>query len=548
MRAPASLLPLPLRRALDSVAGRHLLLQLLAGLAALATAAVLLLAAQLALDRLMDFSRSVRLVILLIDAAVLGVILHRRVIRPWLRRWRAHDAAFAIQRRWPELGSSVISALQLADAPGGAPLLVDAHVRETAGIVPSLKLSLVVPARPAVRRLLTASLLCGVFAALAIWQWPLASVLLRRAALADIPLPTATIVVPETRDLRAPVGADVTLSAFAQGVLPRQGRLELALSGGTRRTVLVRPDAEDPARFSFVFENLGQSFTYRFYLGDGRSPAFDVTALPAPLLEAAEFIQEFPAYTGRAPIRQPAGPLTLFPGSTVRVTASSDRALSSAGIRFAGENPPGPVALNVDSSSNRSARGVFTVPADGLSGISIPLVSADGIAAAEATTYPVTLETDRAPTVRLDQPVAKSESVVPTARIAFRAVARDDFSLTRAELVIEIDGRQRRRPLDLGEAGRLGGELVPVSENPPIPEGVEFTWWIEVFDNNIATGPGVGMSERRRVSVVSFARKQQEMLSRLEETSRRMEDVARRQSQMRDALGEALRQPNAPAP
>ena len=38
------------------------------------------------------------------------------------------------------------------------------------------------------------------------------------------------------------------------------------------------------------------------------------------------------------------------------------------------------------------------------------------------------------------------------------------------------------------------------------------------------------------------------MLKRLEETSRRMEDVARRQSEVRDTLGEALRRTDETQP
>lgn len=558
-RAPLSSahLPGPLRHALSRVAGKHLVVQVFIGLAWLVIAATLLLVAQTLLDRLMDFPRAVRAAFLVLDAGVLGTVFYTKLLRPWLRRWHASDAAFAIQRHWPALGSRVISALQLsagaADGRGaGSPLLVQSLVNETAASVPKLPLGKVVPAKPAVRRVLTAVVLSAALAGLGYWQWPLASVLLRRAALADIPLPTSTVVEPETRDLDSAAGSNVTLSAFARGVLPPQGRLELSLAGGEHRSILLRPDAENPARFSFVFANIQKSFTYRFYLGDGRSPVFKVTALPAPLLEQAEFIQEFPAYTKRPPLRQPAGALTFFPGSTVRVVAQASQPVKSIELRFAAAAPGAPalppVQLTVDNVATKVARGEFTVPAEGFTGLSLPLVSTEGIASADSTVYPVRLEADRPPVVRIEEPVTSGESIVSTARLVVRARVRDDFSLARVELVTEVAGTQNRRRLTVGKDGAVSHTFTPVAENPPLIEGTQLTWWIEATDNNNVTGPGVGTSERKQLSIVSFAQKQEEVLRRLEDTSRRMEDVARRQSEVRDALGEALRRNNEKQP
>lgn len=545
-----SALPAPLRRALLRVAGKHLSVQLFTGLAGLVIAVALLLVAQTFLDRFMDFPRSVRIAFLVLDAGVLGTLIWRHLIIPWRRRWHAPEAAFAIQRHWPVLGSRVISAVQLGQsAPdqrgAGSPLLVHALVQEIAGHVPRLALGQVVPAKPAVRRTFIAVLLVATVAAFAWLQWPLASVLLRRAALADIPLPTATIVEADTRDINSAAGTNVTLAAFARGVIPIQGRLELSLANGERRTILIRPDAETPDRFTFVFENIQQSFGYRFYLGDGRGSAFKVSALPAPLLEQAEFLQEFPAYTGRPPLRQPAGALTLFPGAKIRVIAQSSQPLGMIQLRFGGENAPKPIQLTIDTVAPKIARGEFTVPASGISSLSLPLVSTDGISSIDATDYPVRLEVDRVPNVRIEEPTTSSETIVPTARLAVVARVRDDFALTRVELVTEVaDGTQSRRRLTIGDNGVVSHTFVPVAEKPPLVEGANLTWWIEAADNNTATGPGIGVSERKQLTIVSFAQKQDEMLKRLEETSRRMEDVARRQGEVRETLGDALRRTN----
>jgi hypothetical protein len=198
--------------------------------------------------------------------------------------------------------------------------------------------------------------------------------------------------------------------------------------------------------------------------------------------------------------------------------------------------------LSVDAVTPRVARGEFVVPVAGISSLGLPLTSAEGIASADTTAYPVRIETDRIPVVRIEEPATASETIVSTARLAVRARVRDDFALSRVELVTEISGgAQTRRKLDVGENGIVTHTFVPVSEKPPLAEGTQLTWWIEAADNNNATGPGVGTSERKQLAIVTFAQKQEEMMKRLEETSRRMEDVARRQSEVRDTLGEALR-------
>ena len=546
-----STLPAPLRRALTSVAGRRLFARLLVGLATLAVAAVLLLVAQLALDRLLDFARPVRAALLVLDAVVLGVVARRFLYLPWRRRWRAAEAAFAIQRRWPELGSQVISAVQLGptapDAPGaGSRPLVDALVYQADEYVSRLPLARVTPLSPSLRRAGLGLLLAGVTAGLMAWQWPLASVLLARAALRDLPLPTATIVMPETRDIRLAMGTSVTLAALADGVLPPQGRIELALDGGERRSLLVQPDAAAPDRYAVTLDNVQQSFSYRFYLGDGRGPVFDVTTQPAPLLERAEFVQEFPAYTGRPPLTQPAGPLTLFPGATVRVTARASQPLGAMQLRFDGDGEHPSLPLTIDTKDSRSALGRFTVPADGVTGLSLPLESADAIPAPDSTIYPVILEADRAPVVSIETPEAAAETIVPTGRLAVRARVSDDFAVGKVELVREIGGVQTRVPLTVGTDGVVTHEFAPSTETPTLSEGIQLTWWIEAADNNNVTGPGIGVSPRKQLGIVSFAQKQQEMLQRLQETSQRVEEVARRQAEIREGLGDALRKLTTP--
>lgn len=545
------IIPEVLRRPLSRVARRHIVSALGSGLARFALALLGLLLAQMTLDRVLDFSTPVRACLLVLDAVVLGLLVWKRLVRPWLKRWRASDAAFALQRRWPVLGSRVISAVQLHAGlrPGaGSPLLVEALVAETGGLVGALRIGDAVPLK-SLARLVAAAFAAGVLAVgIAAWQPHMVGVLLRRVALQNVPLPTSTIVRPETRDLKVAVGGTLDLSAFAEGVIPARGRVELVFADGEKRQVQLTPDPAKSARFSFNLANLRQSFRYRFYLGDGRGPSFEASVLPTPVLVEAEFRQEFPAYTGRAPLRQPAGALTFFAGSKITLTARLNLPASSAQLVFAGSDVPAPLKLTPDSANPRVVRGEFTLGSAPLAGVSVPAVSTDGLVSVSPTVYPVQFELDAPPAITVLEPVASAETLVPTARLPLRLRVKDNFGVAKIELVVESAATgQTRVPLDVTPNGQIAHNLIPAEINPALAPGMTLSWWIEAADNNDVTGPGIGRSDRRLITLVTLAEKQQEMLRRLDEASQRLEDVARRQGEIRDDIGEVLRRAT-PAP
>ncbi len=536
---------------LQGLATRHTAVRLARGVTGLVLIGVALGLGQLVLDRALDFPRSVRACLLVIDLAVVVHFARRQVIAPWRLRWGVADAAFALQRQWKALGSRLICAVELAGsatAGHGSPQLAALLINDASAMLDGLPIKTVVPWQPVAKRAGLAVLAVAAALALGVSQQPLTALLLRRAALSDAPLPTATQVVSETGNLRIVEGASVEFAARATGVLPAQGRLELAFAGGEHRTVLVRPSNEDPARFVFALNNVQQAGTYRFFLGDGRGPIFSITPLPAPLLQEITFRQTFPAYTRRAALTQPAGALTLFAGSQVEIVARSNAALSAGSVRFAGTTPSADVALTVEGAGARNLRGTFTVPAEGLSGLSLPITSADGITATNTTVYPVQLTTDAAPIVSLSAPTAARVTLVPTARLELRGRVSDDFDVATAELVWEspLTGTTRV-PLTIGPDGAISTDFVPAREAPTLAAGASIAWWIEATDHNDVTGPGIGRTDRRELVLVTLAAKRQEMLQRLQETSRQLEDVARRQGDVREDLGEALRR-STPTP
>src|SRR4030095_5730826 len=103
---------------------------------------------------------------------------------------------------------------------------------------------------------------------------------------------------------------------------------------------------QNPAQFGRTLENVQDSFTYQFSLGDGVSAPFHVKALPRPTVASVECDQEFPAYTGLKPARRSLGDLALLGGSVLRLKAAATKDIRSASLRLVGAEAESPLQLD----------------------------------------------------------------------------------------------------------------------------------------------------------------------------------------------------------
>ena len=557
---PGTALPSALLRRLDGVRRRFLAVAWLKGTALLVCTLIGLVSVQFLADWLLDLPRGVRAVLLVADVVALGWLVRRGLVQPWRLRLTSATAALRAEKTFPSLRGALISAVQLSqgsDLNAVSPALLSAGVAQATLATDTLDFTRVVPAARAKRLALATVVLLAASVAVVGLDTTRSGLLLSRLALSTEPLPTRTRVVPVTQDVLASVGTRVELATRASGELPRTGRVRVVYTDGKQEDFPVVADPAEPDLFKLVVPNLRIGLSYRFHLGDGRGPAFEVRALTPPAIASLEAEEVFPDYTGLHALPRLPANLTLLAGSRLRLHLRSTLPLKSATLQPHGAGSPLVMPLAADG---RGATGELPIPAENLTGFSIALVSLEGAQSQADTVYRVTVIRDQPPLITLVQPVAERETITLRAAPLIELEAADDFGLTRVALCYQV------APPGTGDAFDTIGEVMRMSFpvegptglqrrsfpwklsaiEPRLTDGSVVTYWIEAADNNTATGPGVTETRRQQFVIVSPAAKREEILRRIGENSNVLKDLSDTQRKLGEEIDALLPAPVAP--
>lgn len=555
-RVPAPAAPAPARSPLldqriEALRRRHVAVQVWTGLAMALVVTIELMALAMFLDWWLELPWGVRLVSLVAQASVLGYILVREVAAPLLRQPDEDELALMVEKARPEFRSRLIASLQLV-RPGAVPRgasasLVEALVAETESLARPGDFRRIVPT-DRLRKFGLLALLIPLMAGAGFMAGSgTCADLLRRVFLSSVPVPRKTrIVVPEG-DRVVGVGDTVRLEAFVEGIIPGHGKVGVQYRSRRAQEFPLEQNSDNPAQFGRTLENVQDSFSYRFTLGDGVSQVFEVKAVPRPTVAAIECDQEFPAYTGLKPARRSLGDLTLLAGSVLRLKATATKDIRSASLRLVGVEQELPLA--VDPARPRELTGQFTVPAKGLTGFQVQMLDSEGMESRENAVYRVDVLPDKAPVVRLTYPDRKEELVTRIATMLVGFEATDDFQIAKVRLRYKVDtvdnGEERAIELDLGGESpsrmrRRYDWKIP-DHLPGLTEGSMIEYWIEVVDNNNATGPGVTSTDHQLARVVSDAEKRADLLNRAGDYLGSINDVAGDQEKLNRSLGEIIK-------
>lgn len=346
-------------------------------------------------------------------------------------------------------------------------------------------------------------------------------------------------------------GEDVTAEAVNFGA--RRGEADLLISsipGVWNRIKVAGAEADtNGVRVSLYrhrFNDVREDFSYAFSAGGVRTPDYRVTVLHRPVINGMAAVVSYPAYAHAKPdtIEPLAGKIVALGGSRVTLTGETSMPVRSAALRFTGGHSmpatPRPGGFT----------GSFTVA--GADTFVVEIIDSMGLANDRGVRYPVVALEDRAPTVELLAPEDKAK--LPrtlTAELLYRA--SDDYGIARLDLEFLRDGKDETftrvaLPVAAGAAGGeqgAGGVAAGAADGRPVLSGGgqptelagRFEWslagagvvpgdrilyYVEVFDNNTATGPGHARTETRTLVVPSMA----EIYAQIhEETSAQRENL-----------------------
>jgi hypothetical protein len=540
-------LPGDLERRLVALRHRRRLIAISETIVALASVLCLLWLAQGVADWFVPLPWLVRVALFLADLAVLRWIYLHYFAADFRAGSSLSHVALLVEKRWPDLRQSLISAVELAAGGAGSTrgsyhlvfqVLDLAHERTM-----HLDFKEVVPWRPFLRWLLLGVLIAAGAITAMTAAWPASLMLLERVLLSPRP---QTVVVPITKDLAVPLGNDVTLSVRTAGRLPDGGRVTVRYAGFASQELPVETTPGHPDVFTLTLANVQKPFTYRFHLNDGESPEFKVDAEVPPAIASLDFAVTYPAYTGLPPEIRTASDLTILAGSRLRVTITATQDLRSATINLIGTPTPQSIEMKPGPDGKKLA-GEISIPVKDLTGFSIHLVNASGFPSANETIYSVYPVPDPPPQVKLLKPLPEIETVVLHAMPLIVCEASDNFGLAKLSLKF-----QRVPPSVRGQPGQpLPVQEIPLPLDQPKTDHVEYTldisaqeprwregwtvdYWIEAVDNNSVTGPGITVSKRNHFGLVTPVEKEAEIARRLKEAATTLDNLSGEEDRLSD--------------
>lgn len=556
---PGTPLPLPreIQRKLRCVAGRKLGVALAEGCSLILAVVSGAWISQGLVDWVFNLPWTVRLFLLIGDSAGVAFILWKFAFLPVRKRLSLPMVALLVEREIPSFRSLLISAVELSSGQPGHPQgsldLVRETIARAAAHISELNVATRVVKTARLKRWLLWAVSGGVlFTSIFLWIPQKSNVLLQRILLSHSPLPTKTMVLAITEDMRVPLGSNVVLSAKAQGIIPKSGRVFITYSNNKRDVIPVTPGVEDNGVFSISLKNIQQPFSYYFALNDGTGVEFNVNILLPPTIESCRFVQNYPKYTGIKAAEMSPGNLSLLAGSRLQIEAKTTQPLRSAVLQIEGSNRKIPLAIS--GLGKRSIQGELAVPKEGLTGFSFLLENADGIPSVQNTVYHTNFIPDNPPEVELTAPTADTKTLTVRARPVIEFKTKDDYGIQKVILHYETVRPAPNGSEPAPESGSLelppppGGTLCKHSylwdmakQNPPLAVGCKVQYWIEAIDNNDVTGPGTAQSAKKTFEFVSQEAKEAELQEALSAKANDIGAIHETQTKVNEDLDNAIR-------
>jgi hypothetical protein len=553
LRSPeGTIQPSPmLEEKLRALRRQHVAVAVSTGVAMAVAIGIELLALAMFFDWWIDLPWGIRLVSLILQVSIFTFILLRMVVRPLIRQPDDDELALMVERARPEFRGRLIASVQLTRsgdvAPGTSAVMIDALVEETEAYAQPVDFPKIVSLERLQRFGMVAVVVLIMGLGGFIYGRVITVDLLKRVFLSNVGVPRKTRVLVPDGNKTIGRGDNVRLEAYAQGIIPSTGRVEVRHRTRRTQTYPLEQNRENRIHFGRTIENVQDSFSYIIFLNDGRSEAFSVTTVPRPTVATMECEQVFPAYTKLSSQKRALGDLSLLAGSTLKLNVLATKELQNASIRLAGMDTE--IPLRLDASEARRVMGEFVVPPKGLSGFSIHMLDTENMESRDTAVYRIDVIPDRAPSVKITYPERKEELITRHATMIVGIDALDDFAISKARLRYKVtveSGAEKVIELDLeGETPqrlRRRHEWRIGDFRPTLAEGSTIEYWIEIEDNNNATGPGVTSTEHHLAKVVSEAEKRADLLNRAGDTLGSISDVAADQERLNRNLGAIIRE------
>jgi hypothetical protein len=461
--------------------------------------------------------------------AVIGIVLAAVLVRMIFRRLMVplSDAnmAMLIERRFPGLQESLLTAVELsgrefADEPWLGALLDRTSELAAAGLQ-EVELARIFNPRPLRRGLCLALVLISSGVAFAAIQpqavgtwwrrvvcfsdeiWP------RRTRLAIEGFDHGRIKVARGSDVDIVVRADTHMPVVPQVVQVRY-RIEGGMAGRASMNRLgnANPAVEPYQEYSYTFRNVLAPIALDVFGGDDSRRDLRIQVVDSPALVKMTLDCRFPAYTRFPPRQMPvSGAMQLPEGTQVTILARANKDLASVQIESALEEQPSPPQIiELPKSGDRREFQHTVAPLDKDLTLLFTLLDDDGIRSREPVRLSLAAIVDEPPRLAV-QLLGIGAAVTPKARLPVAGRVTDDYGLARLWYEYAVDKQTPvRQPIALARDGVTDFALADALDlrELKLEPGHKFQFVIKAADgHNLGRGPNVGVGERWLLDVVT---------------------------------------------
>jgi hypothetical protein len=343
-------------------------------------------------------------------------------------------------------------------------------------------------------------------------------------------------------------GDNVTIKIKAIGQKP--GQIILSTKYSEQAEFAEKSLSPDSlGNFSFEMTAVKSSFNY-FVSAEGiESDVFKISVLNRPIISGYELKITPPAYS-KLPevIQKDNGNITALPGSRVQIKIDASRELSNAKIIFSDSTEK---QMQINDASGIAS---FNIMRE--TNYQMLITDAQGFQNINPITYSIKILADEQPSIELIAPdIKNSNSVIKLGsdpKISVAAKIKDDYGFTKLNLNYRLSASKYRQiseqyfqiPISINKDTRED-EVYYVWDLSTLvlAEGEAVSCYLEIFDNDIVSGPKSAKTEMFTIQVPSmdelFAgaeNTQQEASKDLAETFKEAEQLQREMQKISDDL------------
>ena len=383
-----------------------------------------------------------------------------------------------------------------------------------------------------------------------------------------------TLTAPATGDVTVTTGDVLTVAVGIGGKVPGADgsdrvRLQFKYTpDATEYDELPLAPAENPRDYSvrvpdYVVQN---GFWYRVAAGDSATPEYRVTVRNRPLFKGFEARYEYPPYLRMAPDVGRSPNIDGYRGTTVTLTAKTNRALKSGRMQVAGRE------LDVIGKVVGEGKGSleFRFPLTESGSYQLRFTSASDEPSDPSATYPITVIPDRPPVVEVTTPKDAETALPADGLLAVDGTVGDDFGIDRVTLHARVIPAKNDAPIVLppkpfrdrsfrrAADGSFPTSLeykdsLPLSKlkdslnrDVVVKEGSVVEFWLEAADNCTEPTANVGKSKVYRVTLEKPAEAKEFKDQQNQEAATRKLDEQQFQKQQDQKLDTEKREPSQP--